>query len=75
MTITLPPLPPEIAAQPLETLEGVVERITFADPESHYAVLRLKVKGRRHPTTVVRRPSDRAPRSSHTPTRSSRRLG
>ncbi|MDD2901819.1 MAG: ATP-dependent RecD-like DNA helicase, partial [Syntrophales bacterium] len=53
MTITPPPLPPEIAAQPLETLEGVVERLTFADPESHYAVLRLKVKGARHPTTVV----------------------
>ncbi len=48
-----PPLPPEIAAQPLETLEGAVERISFADPESHYAVLRLKVKGARHPTTVV----------------------
>ena len=30
-----------------------MERITFADPESHYAVLRLKVKGRRHPITVV----------------------
>ena len=30
-----------------------MERITFADPESHYAVLRLKVKGRRHPVTVV----------------------
>lgn len=53
MTLTPPPLPPEIAAQPLETLEGTVERITFADPESHYAVLRLKVKGARHPTTVV----------------------
>ncbi len=53
MPLTPPPLPPEIAAQPLETLEGTVERITFADPESHYAVLRLKVKGARHPTTVV----------------------
>jgi len=53
LAITPPPLPPEIAAQPLETLEGVVERITFADAESHYAVLRLKVRGRRHPTTVV----------------------
>ena len=53
MALTPPPLPPEIAAQPLETLEGTVERITFADPESHYAVLRLKVKGRRHPATVV----------------------
>ncbi len=53
MALTPPPLPPEIAAQPLETLEGTVERITFADPESHYAVLRLKVKGVRHPATVV----------------------
>jgi len=31
----------------------VVERLTFADPESHYAVVRLKVKGRRDPVTVV----------------------
>ena len=53
MALTPPPLPPEIAAQPLETLEGTVERLTFADPESHYAVLRLKVKGRRLPVTVV----------------------
>jgi exodeoxyribonuclease V alpha subunit len=53
LTITPPPLPPEIAAQPLETLEGTVERISFADPASHYAVLRLKVKGARHPATVV----------------------
>ncbi len=38
---------------PLAALEGVVERLTFADPESHYAVVRLKVKGRRDPVTVV----------------------
>jgi exodeoxyribonuclease V alpha subunit len=37
----------------LETLEGTVERLTFADPSSHYAVVRLKVKGRRQPATVV----------------------
>jgi exodeoxyribonuclease V alpha subunit len=30
-----------------------VERVTFADPESHYAVVRLKVRGRRQPVTVV----------------------
>ncbi len=48
-----PPIPAEIAAQPLETLEGAVERITFADPETHYAVVRLKVKGARRPVTVV----------------------
>jgi exodeoxyribonuclease V alpha subunit len=53
LTTTPPPLPPELAAQPLQTLEGAVERITFADPGSHYAVVRLKVKGRRHPVTVV----------------------
>jgi len=38
---------------PLTALEGVVERLTFADPESHYAVVRLKVKGRRGLVTVV----------------------
>jgi exodeoxyribonuclease V alpha subunit len=41
------------SSQPLAALEGVVERLTFADPESHYAVVRLKVKGRRDPVTVV----------------------
>ncbi|HEY9074739.1 MAG TPA: ATP-dependent RecD-like DNA helicase, partial [Desulfobaccales bacterium] len=48
-----PPIPAEIAAQPLETLEGAVERLTFANPENQYAVVRLKVKGARHPVTVV----------------------
>ena len=48
-----PPTPPEITGLPLETLEGAVERVTFADPESHYAVVRLKVKGHRQPVTAV----------------------
>jgi exodeoxyribonuclease V alpha subunit len=43
----------EDSSQPLTALEGVVERLTFADPESHYAVVRLKVKGRRDLVTVV----------------------
>ena len=30
-----------------------MERLTFADPESHYAVVRLRVRGRRQPATVV----------------------
>jgi exodeoxyribonuclease V alpha subunit len=30
-----------------------VERLTFADPDSQYAVVRLKVRGRRQPATVV----------------------
>jgi exodeoxyribonuclease V alpha subunit len=48
-----PPIPAEIAGQALETLEGAVERLTFSDPETHYAVVRLKVKGARQPVTVV----------------------
>jgi exodeoxyribonuclease V alpha subunit len=47
------PAKPELSSEPLAALEGVVERLTFADPESHYAVVRLKVKGRRDPVTVV----------------------
>ncbi|MBU4233019.1 MAG: ATP-dependent RecD-like DNA helicase [Proteobacteria bacterium] len=42
-----------MTSHPLETLEGTVERLTFADPSSHYAVVRLRVKGRRQPATVV----------------------
>ncbi len=48
-----PPVPPELAASSLATLEGVVEHISFADPESQYAVVRLKVAGRRQATTAV----------------------
>ncbi len=48
-----PPIHSEIASAPLDTLEGSVERITFANPETHYAVVRLKVKGRRQLATVV----------------------
>ena len=48
-----PNSPHDLTTQPLDTLEGSVERLTFADPASHYAVVRLRVKGRRQPTTVV----------------------
>ena len=48
-----PPLTPDLTSHPLETLEGTVERLTFADPDSHYAVVRLRVRGRRQPATVV----------------------
>jgi len=48
-----PPFPAELTSQPLETLEGEVERITFAAPDTHYAVVRLKVKGRRQLVTAV----------------------
>lgn len=47
------PDPSQETSQPLATLEGVVERITFSNPENQYAVLQLKVKGRRQPVTVV----------------------
>ncbi len=48
-----PPIPAEFSQQSLQTLEGAVERLSFADPESHYAVVRLKVPGARQPVTVV----------------------
>jgi len=48
-----PPDTSEAALESLDTLEGAVERVTFADPESHYAVVRLKVKGLRQPVTAV----------------------
>jgi exodeoxyribonuclease V alpha subunit len=51
--LSQPPIPPEVAEQSLETLDGVVERVTFANAETHYAVVRLQVKGRRHATTAV----------------------
>jgi exodeoxyribonuclease V alpha subunit len=47
------PVAPDLNSHPLATLEGTVERLTFADPESHYAVVRLRVQGRRQPATVV----------------------
>jgi exodeoxyribonuclease V alpha subunit len=47
------PFQPETTGPPLDTLEGAVERITFAAPDTHYAVVRLKVKGRRQPVTAV----------------------
>src|SRR6185436_1666436 len=37
----------------MESLEGLIERITFFNPENGYTVLRLKVKGRTDPVTVV----------------------
>ncbi len=37
----------------VETLRGAVERVTFADPESGYGVIRLTVKGKLDLVTVV----------------------
>ncbi|MFH1597078.1 MAG: ATP-dependent RecD-like DNA helicase [Pseudomonadota bacterium] len=47
------PTTSEATSQPLSTLEGTVERLTFANPDSHYAVVRLRVRGHRQPATVV----------------------
>jgi len=37
----------------LESIEGVVDRITFFSPESGYTVLRLSVRGQMEPVTAV----------------------
>src|SRR5271170_38968 len=36
-----------------ETLSGIIERVTFHNPENGFAVLRVQVTGRREPVTVV----------------------
>ena len=35
------------------SLEGAVERVTFYNPQNGFSVLRLRVRGRREPVTVV----------------------
>jgi exodeoxyribonuclease V alpha subunit len=41
------------SAAPLENLSGLVERVTFHNPDNGYCVLRLKVRGHRELITVV----------------------
>jgi exodeoxyribonuclease V alpha subunit len=36
-----------------ETISGQIERITYHNPENGFAVLRVKLRGRREPATVV----------------------
>ena len=36
-----------------ETLNGIIERVTYHNPENGFAVLRVKVKGRKELATVV----------------------
>ena len=36
-----------------ETLNGLIERVTFHNPENGFAVLKVKVKGRQDVVTVV----------------------
>jgi exodeoxyribonuclease V alpha subunit len=41
------------ASLPAATLEGAIERVTFYNPENGFSVLRLRVRGRREPVSVV----------------------
>ncbi|MBD2103208.1 ATP-dependent RecD-like DNA helicase [Leptolyngbya sp. FACHB-261] len=44
---------PEVRTQPLEVLQGVVERLTYHSAENGYTVARLQVRGVRELTTIV----------------------
>jgi len=38
---------------PTVTVEGAVDRVTFYNPENGFSVLRLRVRGKREPISVV----------------------
>jgi hypothetical protein len=38
---------------PTEEIAGLVERVTFFNPESGFAVLRVQVRGQREPVTIL----------------------
>ena len=38
---------------PTEEIAGLVERVTFFNPESGFAVLRVQVRGEREPVTIL----------------------
>ncbi len=44
---------PMAAAMPPTTLSGVVDRVTFSDPESQWTVARLAVRGEKDRVTIV----------------------
>lgn len=44
------------APTPLETLAGTVERVTFHNADTGFAVIRVKARGRRDLVTVVGHP-------------------
>ncbi|HEX6016268.1 MAG TPA: hypothetical protein VFY87_31585 [Geminicoccaceae bacterium] len=46
---------------PREALAGLVERVTFHNPENGFCVLRVKVRGRRELVTVVGAPAAISP--------------
>jgi exodeoxyribonuclease V alpha subunit len=50
----MPPLDARPSTPPeLESLNGLVERVTFHNPDNGFCVLRLKVRGRKDLTTVI----------------------
>jgi hypothetical protein len=38
---------------PTEEIAGLVERVTFFNPENGFAVLRVQVRGEREPVTIL----------------------
>jgi len=46
-------LRPSLPTSPPESLSGLVERVTFFNEENGFAVLKVKVRGKRDPVTVV----------------------
>ena len=44
---------PSLPTSPPESLSGLVERVTFFNEENGFAVLKVKVRGKRDPVTVV----------------------
>ncbi len=49
----MPDLPPTTHPPPPESISGLIERVTFFNEENGFAVLKVKVKGRRELVTVV----------------------
>jgi exodeoxyribonuclease V alpha subunit len=47
------PLRSEPPSRPAESLSGLIERVTFHNEESGFAVLQVKAKGRRDLVAVV----------------------
>src|SRR5438445_5919173 len=45
--------PPAIISAPVESLSGLIERVTFFNEENGFAVLKVKTKGHREEVTVV----------------------
>ena len=47
------PLPHPPTSRPVESLSGLIERVTFFNEENGWSVLKVKAKGHRDPVTVI----------------------